>query len=412
MLSMGLPRRYHPTRRTFPLETHLSLIIILGIVLVLFLGAVAALIKRKKIDLWIGQYLYGDWRAPRTPTAGPKHVLFCFVDHYEPRWRGADYATEVRRVDEWMAGYPKLCEGHQDADGRKPSHSFFFPEEEYRPEHLDKLVDLCKRGYGEIEIHLHHDNDTEAGLRQKLRGFVDTLVTRHKALPVDPKTGRPMWSFIHGNWALDNSHPDGKHCGVNNEITILREEGCYADFTMPSAPDVTQTSTVNSIYYAKDDPHGPKSHDRGVRVRVGQAASGDLMMIQGPLGLLWKMRKYGVMPRIENGDVRESNPPVNARVDFWVDTGVHVAGRPEWVFVKVHTHGTQERDIKALLGQPTGDMFSHLESRYNDGKNYVLHYVSAREMYNIAKAAEAGCSGNPNEYRDHVVPKPGYLDGQ
>ena len=390
----------------------MSLIIILGIVLVLFLGAVAALIKRKKIDLWLGQYLFGDWRAPSASSAGPKHVLFCFVDHYEPRWRGADYATEVRRVDEWVVGYPKLCEGHLDADGRQPSHSFFFPEEEYRPEHIDKLVDLCKRGYGEIEIHLHHDNDTEAGLRQKLRGFVDTLVTRHKALPVNPKTGRPMWSFIHGNWALDNSHPDGKHCGVNNEITILREEGCYADFTMTSAPDVTQTATVNSIYYAKDDPHAPKSHDHGVRVRVGQAASGDLMMIQGPLGLLWKMRKYGVMPRIENGDVRESNPPVNARVDFWVDTGIHVAGRPEWVFVKVHTHGTQERDIKALLGKPTGDMFSHLESRYNDGKNYVLHYVSAREMYTIAKAAEAGCSGNPNDYRDHIVPKPGYLDGQ
>ena len=35
-------------------------------------------------------------------------------------------------------------------------------------------------------------------------------------------------------------------------------------------------------------------------------------------------------------------------------------------------------------------------ARYNDGTNYVLHYVSAREVYNIVKAAEAGKSGDPN----------------
>jgi hypothetical protein len=41
-------------------------------------------------------------------------------------------------------------------------------------------------------------------------------------------------------------------------------------------------------------------------------------------------------------------------------------------------------------------MHEHLESVYNDGKNYVLHYVTAREMYNIVKAAEAGKSGDPH----------------
>lgn len=380
---------------------------VLGVLVLLALG-VNAVLRSRNAQIWIADYLWGDWRR-RERGQGPTHVLFCFVDHYEPRWRGADYATECARVQRWMDEYPKVCEGHRDADGRLPSHSFFYPEEEYRPEHLDKIVDLCRRGYGEIEIHLHHDNDTEAGLRQKLRGFVDTLVSRHDALPVDPATGRPMWSFIHGNWALDNSRPDGRWCGVDNELIVLREEGCYADFTLPSAPDGTQTSTINRIYYAKDDPCCPKSHDKGVRVHVGGRTEGDLMIIQGPLGPMWKQRKHGIVPRIENGDIRASNPPTKERVDFWVDTGVHVKDRPEWVFVKVHTHGTQEHDMPALLGQPVADMFSYLESRYNDGKDYVLHYVSAREMYNIAKAAEAGCQGNPNQYRDHVVPRPGYM---
>jgi hypothetical protein len=53
-------------------------------------------------------------------------------------------------------------------------------------------------------------------------------------------------------------------------------------------------------------------------------------------------------------------------------------------------------------------MCDYLESKYNDGENYVLHYVSAREMYNIAKAAEAGESGNPHQFRDYLVKAPSY----
>ena len=44
------------------------------------------------------------------------------------------------------------------------------------------------------------------------------------------------------------------------------------------------------------------------------------------------------------------------------------------------------------------------ESKYNYGVNYKLHYVTAREAYNIVKAAEAGKAGNPGEYRDFVIP--------
>ena len=382
---------------------------VIAVVTVLATGLLGAyaLARRKNMTIWLPDYVRGAWRR-REPVAGPTHVMFCFVDHFEPQWRRPDYATECARVERWATEYPKLCAGRGDADGRAPVHTFFYPEEEYRPEHLDKLVGLCRAGLGEIEVHLHHDDDTSDGFRAKLRGFTRQLVQRHDALPVDAASGNPMWAFIHGNWALDNSRPDGKRCGVNDELIVLREEGCYADFTLPSAPDVTQTGTVNRIYYAADDPARPKSHDRGERVRVGGTASGDLMIVQGPLRLNWKRRKLGLMPRIENSDVKASNPPTPDRVDLWVETGIHVEGRPEWVFVKVHTHGTQTHDIDALLGAPLAAMFDHLETRYNDGTRYRLHYVSAREMYNIAKAAEAGCEGEPGAYRDFVVPRPGY----
>ena len=73
---------------------------------------------------------------------------------------------------------------------------------------------------------------------------------------------------------------------MNNEIEILRETGCYADFTLPSAPSPTQTRKINSIYYAVDDPHRPKSHDWGIDVGSRtRAVRRGLMMIQGPLVL-------------------------------------------------------------------------------------------------------------------------------
>ena len=62
--------------------------------------------------------------------------------------------------------------------------------------------------------------------------------------------------------------------------------------------------------------------------------------------------------------------------------------------------------METLLGKPMDNMFSYLERAYNDGKKYQLHYVTSREAYNIVKAAEAGKSGNPNAYRDFLLPRP------
>ena len=373
-------------------------------------GVVALEVRRKNLGIWLGAYLRRDWAQAGAQPGVTKHLLFCFVDHFEPQYERPSYEIECRRVARWHQEYPKLCEGLRDADGRQPVHSFFYPEEEYRPEHLNALVDLCRQGLGEIEIHLHHHQDTEAGLREKLRRFTTTLADRHDALPRDPVTGQLRWAFIHGNWALDNAHPagNGHCCGVNNELIVLREEGCYADFTFPAAPDPCQPPTINRIYYAKDDPHAPRSHDHGRPVKVGMPAWGDLMLIQGPLGFNMASRKFGLIPRIENADVRSSCPPTPARVDNWVRTGIHVQGRPEWIFVKVHTHGTQERDTDTLLGRPMRQAFEYMQAKYNDGREWKLHYVSAREMYNIAKAAEQGLDGDPGRYRDHVVPRPTY----
>ncbi|MDP4536379.1 hypothetical protein Q3O60_09270 [Alkalimonas collagenimarina] len=381
-------------------------------ILWIFLGllVVAAVLfnvvlRKKYMHLWLGSYLK-QLMAAKPKHDGPKHILFCFVDHFEPQWKNKDIDRERARVDRWYTDYPAMAKQHVDADGHHPKHTFFYPEEEYRHEHLAKLADLSARGYGEIEIHLHHDNDTAENLTLTLTNFAKVLHEQHGALPVHPETGQIQYAFIHGNWALDNSLPGGKHCGVDNELKVLKDTGCYVDMTLPSAPSPAQTSTINSIYYATGRDGQCKSHDTGVEVEVGKAASGDLMILQGPLGLNFKWRTKSGMPHIENSDVRKTMPLLQTRIDQWVNSNIHVKGRPEWVFIKVHTHGAQEGDMDTLLGEPRHFLHDYLEDKYNDGNDYVLHYVSAREMYNIAKAAEAGMSGNPNDFRDYVFKKP------
>ena len=365
--------------------------------------AIAVLFRQRNVYQWLGSYL-----TRRRPDAGTGvvHVMFSFVDHFEPQWGRPSYEVEVSRVARWREGYKALASRHRDADGVHPQHTFFYPEEEYRAEHLDQIAALCREGFGEIEVHLHHDRDTEAGLREKINRFVKVLHERHGALPIDPATQRPAFGFIHGNWSLDNSRSDGRWCGVNNELRVLGDLGCYADFTLPSAPSDTQTRKINSIYYATDDCDSPKSHDDGIDVRAGVRGSGDLLIVQGPLAMNWRSRRWGLVPRIENADVRSAFPPTNERVDLWVKQHIHVKGRPDWIFIKVHTHGTQERDMDALLGRPVDEMFDYLESKYNDGKIFALHYVNSREMFNIIKAAEDGRSGNPNSYRNFHLPRP------
>ncbi len=357
----------------------------------------------KNFHIWLAPYIAGRLGSfASNSVQRPVHVMFCMADHFEPAWRGAGQAEQERRVLRWQNNYPEIARKFRDSSGRPPRHTFFYPAEEYKREHLDMLSSLVEKGMGEVEVHLHHDNDTEAGLTRGLLEFKDILSKQHGMLSRD-SNGFVRYGFVHGNWALDNSRRDGRWCGVNNELKVLKDTGCYADFTLPSAPSDTQTSKINSIYYATDDPNKPKSHNTGVDVEAGRSGGGDLMIVQGPLALAWDFGSGRMLPRIENSEIDSTNLPSPRRVDLWVRQHIHVKGRKNWVFVKAHTHGAGEDNADVLLGRGAEMMHSHLLEKYNDGRNYVLHYVTAREMYNIILAAEHGLDGNPDDYRDRFL---------
>ncbi len=338
--------------------------------------------RRRHMQYWVGSYL-GRRRmpAPVFDSEEPVEVYLALCDHYEPECYGADHQTALARVRRWVHEYPCLFERFCDSNGRPPQHTFFFPQDEYQPEYLDLLKELCDDGYGDVDIHLHHDGDTAEELREKLDVFREILFHRHGLLRRHPVTGEVVYGFIHGNWALCNSRPDRRYCGVDQELTVLMQTGCYADFTMPSAPSPTQTRTLNSIYYAQDVPGCCKSHDSGVRARVGQAPPEDhLLMVQGPLGLDWGSRKYGLLPRTENGDLHDGRPPTLERFLFWKRIGVHVAGAPRQIFIKLHTHGCKDGNIDMLLGPEMARFHADLAAYARREPRFRYFYVSAWEM--------------------------------
>ncbi len=368
------------------------------------LARLTGALRRRGAFIWLPAYVGGlprrvQARAARARLARrgrPVDVLFMIADHFEPGHGGVPAEQEAARVAAWLEGYPRLAERFTDADGRPPRHTWFFPPH-YNLAHLGRLNSLVHAGLGEIELHLHHGHDTPESLAAALARHVADY-HRYGALLTAEDAPRAAFAFVHGNWSLNNAGGPAD-CGVNDELKLLAGAGCFADFTLPSGY-ATQTRTINAIYYACSRPDRPKGHDRGTPARVGGRPSGDLLLIQGPLGF----HRRWPTPRIENASLTVENPATAARVAGWVATGVHVVGRPEWVFVKLHAHGAPERDWPALFGEQAIRMHETLQRRFNDGRRYRLHYVTAREAYNIAKAAEAGHDGDAGRFRDFLVP--------
>jgi hypothetical protein len=361
-------------------------------------------------EQWLFPYLRSRRHAVRLSPASPLHACIAVCDHYEPL-HDTDLAGAQRAVGHWRQTWPGIVSSHRDSAGRGPRHTFFYPIEQYEKTLIAPLADLCAQTGSEVEIHLHHDGDTRETLTAKLRQGVADLAS-HGLLSRDA-AGRAGYVFIHGNWALDHSHPSGRKCGVPDELAALRETGCYADMTMPAAPDPCQTPIVNAAYYAREDGQ-PCSHHQGTPVRTGHTAPlrdlpDHLLLLQGPLGLNWRWRKWGLIPRLENGDASGSNPPTLNRLKLWLSHCPRVQGGPPWVFIKLHTHGGIPKNYNILLGEAMQRFYRDLAAFASATPGFHYHFVTARELVNLLHAAEDGKTGSPAEWLDYCHPRPPVL---
>ncbi|MGA2423169.1 MAG: hypothetical protein ABSG07_04130 [Terriglobales bacterium] len=349
------------------------------------------------------------WHALKSPAQGPVHLIFALADHFEPAivpgggQTRAPRSEQERRLEWWASEYPKVVDGWRDHDGRPLVHTYFYPAEQYDEGLIEMLAEHCHAGWGEVEVHLHHgipDPDTAENTRRLLTEFRDRLALQHGCLAVEDGSTRPAYAFVHGNFALANSAA-GRCCGVDSEMQILAETGCYADFTMPSAPwDPAQIEKINSVYECALPLDQAAPHRRGHNLVAGRVPQTFPLMIQGPLMMDLRRAFRSVRPAFDNATLTRAMPPTLHRLSLWKQAQVRVLGRPDWLFIKLHCHSMDPTQKDAVIGESFRNFLAALVGGAA-GRKETLHFVAAREMANILLAACDGREGNPGDYRDY-----------
>ena len=348
-------------------------------------------------------------RALRPPIRGPVHIILALADHFEPAIDPEDGQKRVprpeqeHRLESWTREYPKVIDGFRDHDGRPLVHTYFYPAEQYDQGLVEMLADHCHAGWGEVEIHLHHGiphPDTAENTRRLLTEFRDNLAFRHRCLAVEAGSPQPRYAFVHGNFALANSAV-GRFCGVDSEMQILAETGCYADLTMPSAMwHPAQTGKINSVYECALPLDHAAPHRHGNDLSVGSTPRIYPLIVQGPLVADAQRTLRSARPVLENGAFTGPNPPTMHRFSLWKQAQISVLGRPDWIFIKLFCHSMNPTQQDAVIGDSFRNFLSTLVEGAV-GRKETLHFVAAREMANILLAACDGREGNPGEYRDY-----------
>lgn len=350
------------------------------------------------------------WRALRRPAVpGFTHLLLALADHFEPAIVPEDgrarvpYEVQEHRVEGWCREYPLLVDRFRDHEGRPFCHTYFYPAEQYDKQLVQRLASHCHEGWGEIEIHLHHGThqpDTAENTHRQLVEFRDALAFQHGCLSFSDQDGSPRYAFVHGNFALANSNR-GRGCGVDSEMQVLANTGCYADLTLPAAPfHPAQTSKINSLYECTA-PLSRRAPQRwGRDLHVGRPPEVFPLIIQGPLMLDFSPNRRSRWVGIENGALTRRNPASLSRLQLWKRARIVVNGRPDWLFIKLHCHSMDPTQREAVAGAPMQQFLRTLVEGAGERRE-ILHFVSAREMVNIILAACDGRDGNPGEYRNY-----------
>ncbi len=335
-----------------------------------------------------------------------KHFIITVANHFEPAWSNngfLDHKTQMARLRDYRDQFRRTADGLIDADGTKFRHTNFYPGEQYDPEILEIMAEMQAEGLGEVEVHLHHIGDgpdTAENVRKTLLEFRDTLAEKHKCLSRMDGVGDPMYAFVHGNLALANSC-GGLYCGVDNEMEILRETGCYVDMTLPSAPDQSQVPMLNQIYECGRPLDEAVPHWSGNRVATNGKNPLLPLIFTGPLVFNWTRRIAGLpVPRIDDGALAANQPLDLARFKRWRSANVTVEGRSDWVFIKLYCHGFFGYDQPASIGEDAKRFFGELLETA-DKSGFEVHFASAREAFNMVLAAIDGRRGEPGAYRDY-----------
>ena len=90
---------------------------------------------------------------------------------------------------------------------------------------------------------------------------------------------------------------------------------------------------------------------------------------------------------METGELASYDPPAAYRVERWLDLAPRIGNA---IFIKLYTHGAQERHSSALLLEGGLDRLFTLLAEGCRRRGHQLRYVSTWEMRQAVDAAARG----------------------
>jgi hypothetical protein len=263
-----------------------------------------------------------------------------------------------RRLSAWERRYPESINRHYDADGARPRHTWFLSPEEHDEQRLLRLSRMCFNRLGEIEA-----SDMPRGMPGDYYFTKARTCGAHEYFDVSKKSVVPAYVMMR-----------------NGQERVPLFPGCFAEVRF-------------------------LEHEHSSAILTSALAEGKTFFSFPVInGVNWFEPRNIVYPDHEAGEITPRAMPGRLRSIWWVHNGSRVEKNTQWVFVVVAVRGADPGAAELMLGKSAQHLYNSFENLYNDGNRFCTHYVTAREMANIASAAVAGKIGNPHMYRDWVVP--------
>jgi len=104
-------------------------------------------------------------------------------------------------------------------------------------------------------------------------------------------------------------------------------------------------------------------------------------MIPGPIGIRYRDR---LVPRLEVGELAGYDLPTPYRVARWLEIAPRLGGD---IFIKLFTHGAQERNMVPLLESQLASLFTTVAAECRR-RQLEFYFVSAWQMYQAIMALD------------------------
>jgi hypothetical protein len=310
-------------------------------------------------------------------TNSPVHIYIALCDYFEPFSGDVSQEIAEHRVVTWCKEYSRTAKLHHDSSGKFPVHTLFYSEEDYNPQLLDILNRLYKQNLADIEMMLPVTHEPLDNFKRKVEEFRDVLFHHHGFLRkgADEKI---TYGFSHRFKTTYTPTINFSISEICDRIQILIDTGCFADFTYLSKKNRKYlNSQLNSIVRSKDT----KTKDYSAPIFPQNWTIKNLLTIQDPYTLKWNADFLRIFPFLENGEISAFKKFLPFRANLWLQNCIGVEADIRHLFIKLHTFGGLDQNIRYLFGESGLHLLWNYMEKLCSYNNFVLHYVSAWEMY-------------------------------